>query len=569
VRRRLTLGFALATLLALPSSAGAVIPGENGRIVFTSGRTAGDAQAQLFLLPVPGSTGGGTISPPITSGATQHRHPTWSPDRTRIAYARGNPATSDFDIFVQDLTDPGSAPVNITNSNNVTDDRPAWAPDGERIAYESEVTDGSGQMDVLVRNASGAGPVTNFTNTTTAGQFEGKPAWTPSSATLIYQKGNPNAPGNTNIVRRPVAGGAETLAVADSGISEFQPSVSPDGTSVCFTLSNNGFNNSAEVLVAPLTTPPSGGLVVSRDLVAGDYNCAFSPDGTLVAYVNGTFSTGQLVMVRADNTSPFPIPLAQDPGGNDFDGNPDWAPDARPVCPDTTLTVPVNQAVTFAVKCTDTGPEYERTEVREFSATSPANGTVTQELAGDPMTYTPNQDFTGTDSFQVRSFDALGFGTDVGTVTINVRQDPTVGGGGAARRCGGRPALVVGASGNVTIVGTSGGDVIAGLGSNDRISAGRGNDVICGGGGRDRLAGGRGNDRVFGNSASDTLNGGRGRDRMKGGSGRDRLGAGPGRDRLSGEGGRDRLNGGSARDICRGGRDRDRASRCELRSSIP
>ena len=330
--------------------------------------------------------------------------------------------------------------MNITNSNNVTDDRPAWSPDGTRIAYESEVADGSGQTDVLIQNAPAGGGGINFTNTTTAGQFEGKPAWSPDSATLYYQKGNPNAASNTDIVKRPAAGGAETLAVTDSGISEFQPSISPDGTKVCFTLSNNGFNNTADVLVAPITTPTSGGIIVSKDLAVGDYNCTFSPDGTLVAYVTGTFSTGQLVMVRADNTSLIPVELAQDPGADNFDGNPDWAPDGRPECPDSTVTTTPNTPVTFTVACTDTGPAYEQTDVLEFSGTDPANGTLTQDQAGQPFTYTPNAGFTGTDSFEVRSFDGLGFGIDRGTVTITVSQAPPP---TPTAKCAGRNATMV------------------------------------------------------------------------------------------------------------------------------
>ena len=368
-------------------------------------------------------------------------------------------------------------------------------------------------------------------------------------------------------------------------MSEFQPSISPDGTNVCFTRSTNGFNNTADVLVAPITNPPSGGIVVSKDPALGDYNCTFSPDGTLVAYVNGTFSSGQLVMVRANNTSSFAIPLAQDPGANNFDGNPDWAPDGRPLCQDRTVATTVNRPVTFQVECTDTGPAYEQSEVREFNGTSPTRGTLTQNLAGDPFTYTPNQGFTGTDSFEVRSFDAFGFGTDVGTLTINVYP-----------KCGGKTATIAGTPGSDTLVGTSGRDVIIGLGGNDRIRGSRGTDVICGGSGRDRIGGGSGNDRLgggsgkdrlsgnsgkdrvsgnsgndslSGNRGNDSLNGGSGRDNLNGGSGRDRLKGGSGRDRLSGGSGRDRLNGGSSRDACRGGGGRDRASRCERLSSIP
>lgn len=504
---------ALLVLCLIAPAAEAVLPGENGRIVFVSGRTNGDIGAEVFLLPVPSSTGGGTLSAPVASiVGTQHRHPTWSPDRTKIAYARGNSATANFDIYVQDLTAPGSTPVNITNSNNVTDDRPSWSPDGTKIAYESEVVDGSGQTDVLIRPAGG-GAATNLTNTATAGQFEGKPVWSPDSATIYHQLGNPNGAGNADIVKRPATGGGASPAVADSGISEFQPSISPDGTKICYTLSNAGFNATADVLVAPLTNPPSGGIIVSKDAVAGDYNCTWSPDGTMIAYVNGIFGTGQLVMVRADNTSPFAIPLAQDPGGNEFDGNPEWAPDGRPECDDQTIATLPDTPVTFTIECRDTGPEYERTNVREFAESEPGVGTLTQALAGDPFTYTPPAGFTGTTSFQVSSFDELGFGTDEGTITLDVSvpQGP----GGDRVTCGGKEATIVGTDGGDKLRGTAGNDVIAAGGGKDKVKGKAGNDRICGEGGRDKLAGGGGRDRLDGGSSRDRCSGGGGRDRAK------------------------------------------------------
>jgi Ca2+-binding RTX toxin-like protein len=572
VRRVLILALALGGLVALPMSAGAVLSGENGRILFSSGREAdNDALAQLHLLPVPSSTGGGTVGPALTSASVQHRHPTWSPDRTRIAYAAGSPSCAPVkcDIFVLDLTDPDATPDNITDTPTVNEDRPAWAPDGSRIAYESEVANGSNQLDVLV-DATPFGSV-NLNLTNSPGVIDGKPAWSPNSQTLYYAVGNVNLPPNGNnndvkIFQEPANNsGTSTQVVHITGAHAFQPSISPDGGSICYTISGTaGLNAGAAIFVAPLTAP-NNAIVLAASGV-GDYNCTWSPDGFFVAYVTGTFSTGKLVMERADNTSPFPIDLAQDPGGDNFDGNPDWAPDARPVCPNSTVTIAPNQRVTFEVECTDTGPAYERTAVREFNTSEPTKGTLTQELAGDPFTYTPNQGFTGTDSFQVRSFDELGFGTDLGTVTINVRQP---GGPGGAPRCAGRPATTVGGSGGVTILGTPRADVIAGAGTNDRIRGGRGNDVICGGRGNDRLSGGPGRDRVFGNSGRDRASGDGGRDSVDGGSGPDSLTGGPGRDRLKGGSGRDRLNGGAARDVCAGGRGRDRALRCERRSSIP
>jgi len=260
------------------------------------------------------------------------------------------------------------------------------------------------------------------------------------------------------------------------------------------------------------------------------------------------------------------ISLAQDNGADNFDGNPDWAPDGRPLCPDdVNVTAVRDNPVLIGMDCQDTGPDYERTSVREAPTSDPANGSLGPFTVGDPstVTYTPNPGFTGTDSFQFNSFDDYGFGTDMGTVTITVVAPAGGGGGGGPGgllpTCGGRPATIVGTAGNDTLFGLVGNDVIVTLGGNDTVRSGSGNDIVCTGAGTDRVIGGAGSDR---------LNGEAGRDRLSGGSGNDRLSGGSGNDRLGGGAGRDRLNGGGSRDTCAGGPARDRASACERVSGI-
>jgi Ca2+-binding RTX toxin-like protein len=79
--------------------------------------------------------------------------------------------------------------------------------------------------------------------------------------------------------------------------------------------------------------------------------------------------------------------------------------------------------------------------------------------------------------------------------------------------CLGKPATIVGTSGNDNLVGTSGPDVIAGLGGNDNIVGLGGDDLICGGEGNDRIDAGAGNDQVDGGAGTDTAVGGFGTDR--------------------------------------------------------
>ena len=497
---------AVLASLVLTAPAGATpIPGENGRIVLTSYQNFGQARAELFLLPVPFSLGGGTLSPPIATSATErHRHPTWAPDRTKIAYARGVSASNKYDIFVQDLTQPLSAtnPVNITSSPASNDDRPAWAPNGEYIAFERD-NGVPANRDIVVSLPNGGGQ-TNITST--AGAIEGKPAWDPTTSTIYYEKGNAqNAATNTDIVKRSISFpggtptvGAETLAVVDDlNRPEIQPSISPDGSKICYGTGYPGAPTT-DVKVAALTGSPASGSKVSISTVA--YYCTWSPDGTLVAYTAGGGAAGDLVMVRADGSDPFETPLAT---GTDIQTNADWVPDGRPECPNSKATTKMGEAVTIPVECLDTGPDYEQSEVKEYITDQPENGTTVQDLAGDPILYEPDANFTGVDLIEIGSFDEFGFGSDNGTIAVTVKAPET---------CFGKNATITGTTGDDVIPGTSGNDVIVGLGGKDRIRGKGGKDRLCGKSGKDKLSGGKARDRLDGGSGRDTCNGGEGND---------------------------------------------------------
>lgn len=83
--------------------------------------------------------------------------------------------------------------------------------------------------------------------------------------------------------------------------------------------------------------------------------------------------------------------------------------------------------------------------------------------------------------------------------------------------CKGRPVTILGTSGNDLLRGTIGDDVILGMNGDDTIFGFEGNDVICGGRGTDVLIGGDGADRLFGQTGLDLIFGGRGRDKLNGG----------------------------------------------------
>lgn len=101
----------------------------------------------------------------LTSG--RDRTPDWSPDGSRIAFARFSDSGGQ-DIYTVATAD--SADLQQLTTGYTTDTSPAWSPDGSRIAFQSNR---DGQFHIYVMNADGSG-VTQVTYQVGAQYF---PKW--------------------------------------------------------------------------------------------------------------------------------------------------------------------------------------------------------------------------------------------------------------------------------------------------------------------------------------------------------------------------------------------------------
>jgi Tol biopolymer transport system component len=595
-RLALALAILAGSALVPATAAAVVVPGPNGPLVFTSGRNDGtttlsDGAAQIWFLSGPN----GTAQRLTTLELSHHRHASWSPDRTKIAYARGpvdmNPFDGPWDIYVDDLTD-AAPPFQITTTLTTNEDRPSWSPDGTRLAYAKQDPVDS-NWDVVTKASDGTGaetPVADLASTgaQASGQFS-RPQWSADGQEIFYGQIITVTPQNYDIHRAAadgsdfVLGGTAGTPVVAGTTNDYQPALAPDGENLCFTRQGA----TKDIAVAP-STGGAGTVLIAES--GDEYECAWSPDDSNIAFVRGAFGAGE---IRVKDLESNALSDSVTNVAGVFDGNPEWTYNPAPTCSNGSASVPFNGFVQIPLPCSDVPDPPTFGANSPFGpdiVTPPANG-VLGGISNDSVIYTPNVNFQGTDSFTFKSDDGTS-DSNIATIAITVGaplggSGNGGGGGGPTPTCAGQTATIVGTASGDVLLGTAGNDVIAGLGGNDRIRGARGSDVICsgsgadrvsGGGRGDRIAGGRGNDvlgggsgndRISGNGGADQLSGNSGRDSLSGGAGRDRLRGGSGRDRLRGDTGRDGLNGGASTDRCNGGPSIDTATRCEILSRIP
>ena len=301
--------------LGMPAAAEAVFPGEDGQIGFVSGRGAGgDASADIYLL----DGINGTVSSPLFPVLTgQHRHPSFSPNGEKVAFALWT-STTDRDIWIGNVGQTGSG--TFRDTDDITDDRPAWSPDGKYVAYESEVTAASTTFDILISEVA-TGNTVNLTPSTPASN-ETKPVWSPNGKDIYYST---NKFGDYDIYREASNNTQATpTLILGAAADESQPALSPDGSELCFL---RGPYGAAETDIITVPSSGSGTQVdisenVGSAAANADYNCAWSPEGDRVLFVKGTFSNGELMVANADASG---TPTSATPNAAAvFDGNPDW-----------------------------------------------------------------------------------------------------------------------------------------------------------------------------------------------------------------------------------------------------
>jgi Bacterial Ig domain/WD40-like Beta Propeller Repeat len=425
VVRRLALTLAVLTgTLTLPAAAGAVVgPGPNGPIVFTSGRggpAGNDDNAKIWVV---GSTGGSATQ--VTTGMTRHSHPAWSPDRTKVAYSKSRTGAGSRDIYVRDLLTGNE--LQLTNTATEDEDRAAWSPDGSEIAYSVAPTDAFGApRNIFIRPSTG-GPPRNLAISSVAS--EDKPSWSADGETIYYARDTVPST-NTDIVKEPADDSGPVSEVVNTAANEWQPSISPDGNTICYSRGGMGDSGATgvDLYTADANGTNSNVLPFQASTTRGEFNCAWSPDGTQIVHVRGVFTGGELVV------SPFPGPGSPQVISDveqHFDGNPDWTYNPPPACANASANLAYNSFAVIQLSCSDAPdpPGFLPNDPEPEIATPPANG-VLGGIANDSVIYTPNVNFQGTDTFTYKSNDGTS-DSPPATVTINVAGPPPDGARGS------------------------------------------------------------------------------------------------------------------------------------------
>jgi TolB protein len=317
-RHLLPLAAATALLAAVPATAPAAFPGQNGKVAFTREAPAGNPE--IFTV---GRTGGAATQ--LTSSPGADVDAAWSPDGTRIAFASERGGS--FDVWVMDADGGGVAQL---TSDPAEDRDPAWSPDGSRIAFTS---DRDGDHDVYVMNADGSAPV-NVSNTavTTVG---GQTVTAPDGSTVtmpVMRFGHEHDPAWSTTGRIAFAtdrdhdlevyamnaDGSGQVNVTNSSGQDSGPSWSPDGARLAHTMAGVPADGIG------LRTAAGGGFTSLAEPLGWDEAPAFSPDGQRLAFRGITRGRGIWTM-RTDRTRVTRLTTGS------TDADPDWQPCAT--CP--------------------------------------------------------------------------------------------------------------------------------------------------------------------------------------------------------------------------------------------
>ena len=378
--------------------------GEGLLLTFTAAATDPEVPGQTLTFSLVGAPAGAAIN--ASSGVF-----TWTPGETQA------PGTYTFEVRVADngvpsLSDSEVIQVTVDETNAVPTVDPIGAKsvdEEQLLTFSVSGTDSDDPVQTLTYSASGLPTGAAFdagTRTFT---------WTPTEAQgpgdydvtfTVTDNGTPAQSGSeivrihvNEVNKAPVAVGDSYTTNEDTALTVPAPGVVVNDTDV-----------DGNPLTAAVATGPAHGTVVVNSDGSFTYTPAADWNGTdgftyVVSDGSGGSDTGAVVLTVSP-VNDRPIAVA----------------DAYSVDEDGSLTVPYP-----GILANDIDIDLGGGDLTAALVAGPAHGTLSAYAVGG-FTYTPNADFTGTDTWVYRTWDGQSY-SEPATVTITVKPtiDPPVG----------------------------------------------------------------------------------------------------------------------------------------------
>jgi Tol biopolymer transport system component len=163
---------------------------------------------------------------PFASLEGNEIQPAFSPDGTRLAFAWNGPGEDNFDIYTKTL---GRGPLVGLTTDKVTESNPAWSPDGRRIAFLRFLT---GHADIMIVPSEG-GEARKIGEITPEFWVQPLLAWSPDGEDLVVAE---LTGASSARLRRITLRTSESRALTSPppSVRDGAPAFSPDGTLVAF-----------------------------------------------------------------------------------------------------------------------------------------------------------------------------------------------------------------------------------------------------------------------------------------------------------------------------------------------